>query len=274
MPQPEAPPSPVPTSQFASAFKGYDRIAVDDYVSKLRDELATTRKHHDEATTSVAELSRALSYHQKELTEAKGALARMADDPAGAAAMSERVKTMMKLAEEEIEELKQRAEADAANTRDAADAYSDKTRQKAEATAMQLAKEAEAQRLAADQEAAQLRAAMRRKAEDEVAVMRTETEKRVAEHKAQTERQVAEHKAQVERRVADLEASTKQRVAELESRTKARTDKMLADAERQLTEATAMRKQALELRSIVVDRLAASNSALQEALEKLGPAPE
>lgn len=281
MPQVEAPLSPAPQpspaatgpAQFATAFKGYDKIAVDTHIGKLKDELAATARHRDEATYSVAELTKALGYAQKELTDTKSALTRMADDPAGAAAMSERVKTMMRLAEEEIGELREKAQKEADATRDAADAYADKTRQKAQAVAEQLAKEAEAERATADQKALELRKAMQRKAEDEVALMRTETEKRVAAHKAQVEQQVAQHKAQVEQQVAAHKSEVEKRVAELEASSKQRTETMLSDAHKQLTEAKAMRKEALELRNLVFERLSASNSALQDALERLGDSP-
>lgn len=230
MPGVEAPLNPARNPQFATAFRGYDQIKVDEYVNQLKGDLAITAQHRDEATTSVAQLTKSLGYAQQELAEAKAALARMAEDPAGAAAMSERVKTMMRLAEEEIAELRDKAEQDAASTRDAADVYADKTRQNAQAVAEQLAKEAEERRAAAD-----------KKAQDEIAANRTEAE----------------------RAVAELQASAKQRA-----------DAMISDAQTQLAEAQAKHKEALELRATVADRLAASHTALQEAVKRLSDAPD
>jgi DivIVA domain-containing protein len=241
MPDAKAPASPSRNGEFTTVFRGYDPVKVDDALTQLKAELATTVQHRDEARTSVAELTKALSYSQKDLAEAKAALARMVEDPGGAAAMSERVKTMMRLAEEEIAELREKAEQEAASTREAADGYADKTREKAQAEAERLGKEAEQRRTAADKEAEQQRAAADKKAQEEIEAKR----------------------AEAERAIAERESSAKQRA-----------DAMLADAESQLTEATAKRKEALELHADVAGKLAASNTALQQALERIGATPD
>lgn len=254
---PEADTAPVsPNSarnaQFATAFRGYDQVQVDEHVKKLKDDLAGASRHRDEATASVAELTKSLSYAQKELTDAKAALTRLVEDPAGPAAMSERVKTMMQLAEEEIADLREKAEKDAASTRDAADSYADKTRQKAQAEAERLGKEAETRRDQLDKDANVRRAGLDKEADERRAAADKKSEEEIAAKRAETERAVAE----------------------LQSSAKERTDAMLADAEKQLAEAKAARKESLELRATVADRLAASHTALQDALERLGPVPE
>lgn len=241
MPEADASPNPVRKPHFATAFRGYDQVEVDEQITKLRRELNLTAQHRDEATTSVAELSKALSYTQQELTETKAALARLAEDPSGPAAMSERVKTMMQLAGEEIAEMREKAEQDAAATRDAADAYADKTRQKAEAVAEQMAQEAEEHRRRLDTEAAERRLAAEQKSADELAAKR---------------------------------AAAEQAVAELESSAKARTDAMISDAESRLADAARQQKHAVEFRKAVSERLTASHTALQDAIEQLGSMPE
>ncbi|PRX50489.1 DivIVA domain-containing protein [Prauserella shujinwangii] len=241
MAEAEESPNPTRNTQFATAFRGYDQIQVDEHVKKLADDLAKAARHRDEATASVAELTKALSYAQKELADAKAALTRMVEDPAGPAAMTERVKTMMQLAEEEIAELREKAEQDADSTRQAADSYADKTRKKAEAEAERLAKEAEDRRDQLDREADERRTAAEKKTEEEIAAKRAEAERKVAE---------------------------------LESSAKERTDAMIADAEARLAEAKAARTEALELRKTVAERLAASHTALQQAIEQLGSAPD
>lgn len=241
MPEPEASPNPVRKPQFATAFRGYDQFEVDEQITKLKHELTFAAQHRDEATTSVAELTKALSFTQKELTDTKAALARLAADPSGPAAMSERVKSMMQLAGEEIAEMREKAEQDAAATRDAADVYADKTRRKAEAVAEQLAKEAEARRLELDKEAEERRIASDKKSADELAAKRSAAERAVAE---------------------------------LESSAKERTDAMISDAEARLADAERQQKQAIEFRKAVSERLAASHTALQDAIERLGSMPD
>lgn len=252
MSNPDPSPTPAAKPLFGTAYRGYNKVEVDEHFSKLRSELAAAAQHRDEATASVAQLSKSLSYTQKELTDTKAALTRLAEDPSGPAAMSERVKQMMALADEEINEHKQKAEQDAAATRDAADAYSDKTRQKAESVAAQLAEEAKAQREQRDKEAADRRAAAERKSAEAVAA---------AEKKSADE-------------IAAKRAAADKAVAELQSDAKQRTDAMLADAEARLADAKLQQQQAVEFRKTVSERLTASHSALQEAIEQLGSLPE
>ncbi|MGH3433017.1 MAG: cell division protein DivIVA, partial [Thermocrispum sp.] len=234
-----------------------------EQLGKLRREMSAAAQHRDEATASVAQLSKSLSYTQKELTDTKSALARLAEDPSGPAAMSERVKAMMQLAEEEIGDHKDKAEKDAAATRDAADAYSDKTRQKAEAVAVQLADEAKAERDRLDKEAADRRAAAERKSADAIAAAERQSAESITATEQKSAKAISAKRAAAEKAVAELHADVKQR-----------TDAMTADAETRLADATKQQKAAVEFRKTVADRLTASHSALQEAIEQLGALPE
>ena len=243
MAEAQASPTQATTTPFATAFRGYEQAQVDEHIAKLNAELANAARHRDEATASVAELTKALSYAQKELSDTKNALARMVEDPAGPAAMTERVKTMMQLAEEEIGELKAKADKEAADIRAAADAYAEKTRTRAQAEAEKLAAEASAERERLDKEAEEQREELRTTVEAELAAQREKTEKETAE---------------------------------LTRTTEERTQAMISDAESRLAEARALRKEANELRSAVYERLSATQSALQNAVERLGsdPSPE
>ncbi|WP_298180676.1 DivIVA domain-containing protein [Saccharomonospora sp.] len=240
MAEAQASPTQVTNPQFATAFRGYEQVQVDEHVKKLTAELASATRHRDEATASVAELTKALSYAQKELADTKTALARMVEDPAGPAAMTERVKTMMQLAEEEIAELKAKAEREAADMRDAADAYAEKTRAKAQAEAEKLAADAAKERDRLDEEARQRRENQREAVEKELAAQRERTENETAE---------------------------------LQRVTKKKTDAMIAEAESRFAEARTLRKEAYEFRAAVFDGLTASQSVLQQAIERLGVDP-
>ncbi|MEY7970996.1 DivIVA domain-containing protein [Saccharomonospora xinjiangensis] len=240
MAEAQASPTQATNTQFATAFRGYDQAQVDEHVKKLNAELANAARHRDEATASVAELTKALSYAQKELSDTKNALTRMVEDPAGPAAMTERVKTMMQLAEEEIAELRAKAERDATDVRDAADAYAEKTRTKAQAEAEKLAADAEAERTRLDEEARQ----------------------RLTQQREATEAELAERRRKAEQEADELMRTTQQKA-----------EAMIAEAENRLTEARALRKEAYELRASVLERLTASHTALQQAVERLGADP-
>lgn len=240
MAEAQASPTQATTPQFTTVFRGYDQVQVEEHLKKLTSELASAARHRDEATASVAELTKALSYAQKELADTKNALARMVEDPAGPAAMTERVKTMMRLAEEEITELRAKAEKDAADMRAAADAYAEKTRTKAQAEAEKLTAEAARERDRLDEEARQRREEQRKAVEEELAAKCKKVEKEVEE---------------------------------LRRITKEKADAMLAEAESRFAEARTVRKEAYEFRAAVFERLTASQSVLQQAVERLGADP-
>jgi len=263
MPNPEPSPNPAKKPVFGTAYRGYNKAEVDQQIERLTTEMATIARQRDEAVESVAELTKSLAYTQKELTEAKAALARRAEDPSGPAAMSERVKAMMQLAEEEIAEHKAKAEEDANATREAAEAYADKTRKKAEETAAQLAEEAKAERERLDAEAADRRAEAERKSAEAIAKAEKESADKIAEAERKFAEEIAAKKAQAEKEVAELHADAK-----------ARTDAMLADAEARLADATKQQKAAVEFRKKVSERLSATYSALQEAVDTLGDMPD
>jgi cell division septum initiation protein DivIVA len=247
------------TAQFAVGMRGYNQSQVDERLAKLEGELKSSARKRDEAIATSSELSKSLSYAQKELADTKAALVRMSSSPSGAGAMAERVRMMMQLAEEEIADLKSAAEADAASTRGEADKYAhesqrnvDKLAKEAQAEREKLLADARAAAAAADAasakkrgeqdaEAQRVRAAADKKAEDASAAKRAEAERLAAE---------------------DVKTRKEQAAA------------ALADANRQQTEATQQRKLALDLRAKVADRLSATDVAVQEAIRLLAPAEE
>ncbi|KID31655.1 DivIVA domain-containing protein [Prauserella rugosa] len=252
MAEAEASPNPTKSGAFTTVFRGYDQVQVDEHLKKLSAKLEQTSRSRDDATASVAELTKALGHAQQELVETKAALTRMAEEPTGPAAMSERVKTMMKLAEEEIDELRKKAEEEADATRSAADSYSEKTREDARAEAKRLAEEAERERTRLDEEAAKQRADAEKASQDKIAAAEKKSSEEIAAAKAEAEK------------------SAKQ----LTDDATKRADAMLAEAEAKLADAKAKHSQALELREKVAQQLAASSAAFTDALDKLGSAPE
>lgn len=244
------------TSQFAVAMRGYNQHQVDERVTKLAADLKNASHKRDEAMQTVTELSKALSYAQRELADAKAGLVRMTSSPSGASAMAERVRMMMQLAEEEIAELKAKAEEDAAATRAEADKDAHTTRRNAEKAAKDAQAEHDAQLEAAraENERLNLEAAQLRDKLDAEAQQRREG----IEKKALDELEAK--KAEILRAAAAEEAEAKDRLG-----------KLVSDAENRRSVAEEQANQALEFRRKVTERLTATNTAMQEALKYLVP---
>jgi chromosome segregation ATPase len=255
-PEKPKPPSVPKSVQFAVGVRGYNQRQVDERIAELTKELKETAHNRDEAVATSADLTKALSYAQKELADTKAALARVSSSPSGAGAMAERVRMMMQLAEEEIADLRAAAEADAAATREEADKYSQETRR----TSDRLAREAEDERkrlMAQAQEEI--------KKQDEAAAAKRDELDAVALRARQEADEKAAAEAKAKREEADRIA------AEEITLKKQETDAALADAKQKQAEADKNRTLALDLRKKVAERLAATDAAVQEAIRLLAP---
>lgn len=243
-------------AHFAVAVRGYNQKQVDDRLAGLSAELKKTARNRDEAVATSGELSKALSYAQKELADAKAALVRMTASPSGAGAMAERVRMMMQLAEEEIAELKASAEADAASTREEADKYSHESRRAID----KLGKErtAEHEQLMADARAENQRLA------DEAKSYREKLDEEALERRHAADKKATD---ELSARIAETERLATDRIKNLEAEAAAK----LADANRQLAEAEERQRVTLALKANVADRLAATDLAIQEAIRALAP---
>ncbi|MEV4150223.1 hypothetical protein AB0J40_41655 [Amycolatopsis sp. NPDC049691] len=277
---PEKPQSAPKTAQFAVGVRGYNQRQVDERLAALEKDLRETSRSRDEAVATSADLSKALAYAQKELAETKAALARMSSSPSGAGAMAERVRMMMQLAEEEIADLRAAAEADAASTREQADKYAHETRR----TADKLAKDAEEERArllseakgeieklnaAAGAKRVELAAAAERARKEADAA----AEAAAASLREEADRKAAEELAAKKKAFDDEYAAKKKAFDDEISRKKQETEAALASARSQQAEADRNRKLALDLRSKVAERIAATDVAVQEAMRLLAPEP-
>src|SRR4051812_33970865 len=267
---PEKPHSAPKTAQFAVGVRGYNQRQVDERLAELTKEFRETSRSRDEAVATSSDLSKALAYAQKELAETKAALARMSSSPSGAGAMAERVRMMMQLAEEEIADLRSAAEADAASTREQADKYAHETRR----TADKLAKDAEEERARLRSEAKgeieKLNAAAGAKRVELAAA----AERARKEADAKAEAAAAEARAEADRKAAEELAARKKAFDEENARKKQETEAALASAKAQQATADQNRKLALDLRSKVAERIAATDVAVQEAMRLLAPVEE
>ncbi len=271
-------PEPAPaTSPFATAFRGYDQQQVDERIKKLTRDLEDTAQNRDEAVASLAELSKSLRQAQQDLVESKSALGRLAANPSGATAMTERVRAMMTLAEEEIAELRAKAEKEAEQTRGAADSYAERTREAADKLADEKKVELENRRAELESEFEARHAKLTAEHDQLMADGRTEVDRlaQLAEQRRDkldeeaAQRRSAEEKKTEETlaaKTAEVEKAAKEREADAEKR----STSMITDAENQLADAEKQRTQAIALRRDVTERLTATQTAMQDAMRQLG----
>jgi V/A-type H+-transporting ATPase subunit G/H len=109
----QAPRSP----HFDVVLRGYNQRQVNERVTRLEFDLRNAAKARDSAVAQAAELTKLLAATRHELDQARGQLHRIANGPLNASNVTERVRVMMKLAEEEIAEIRTSAEQQAAATR-------------------------------------------------------------------------------------------------------------------------------------------------------------
>lgn len=255
---------------FAVGVRGYNQRQVDERLAELTKEVREAARSRDESAATASDLSKALAYAQKELAETKAALARMSSSPSGAGAMAERVRMMMQLAEEEIADLRAAGEADAASTREGADKYAHETRR----TADKLAKDADEERTRmlkdARGEIEKLNAAASAKRVE----LSAAADRARKEADAKAEAAAAAKRDEADRVASEELARKKQGFEQEVARKKQETEAALAEAQRKQGEADKNRKLALDLRSKVADRIAATDVAVQEAMRLLAPAEE
>src|SRR5438067_8600478 len=95
---------------FDTVLRGYNQRQVNERVTRLTYDLKNATKSRQEAQTQIAELSKTLGSVQQQLLENKARLRRLTAAPASTEGMTERVRLMMQLAEEEIAEFKRQAD--------------------------------------------------------------------------------------------------------------------------------------------------------------------
>src|SRR3954451_901931 len=95
---------PPPGSAFALTRRGYDPAQVDDYLRDLFAHLRMLTADRDAAVEQNGQLTRQVNVAWAETDRLKVQLRRMSTAPDSVEGMSERVQTMLRLAQEEVEE--------------------------------------------------------------------------------------------------------------------------------------------------------------------------
>src|SRR5689334_795552 len=105
---------PAPGSAFAVSRRGYDPAQVDDYLRHLDAQFRMLAADRDAAVEQNAQLTRQVNVAWAETDKLKGQLRRMSAPPESVEGMSERLQSMLRLAQEEVAERRRQAEAEAA----------------------------------------------------------------------------------------------------------------------------------------------------------------
>jgi len=104
---------PAPGSAFAVTRRGYDPVQVDDYLRHLDAQLRMLAADRDAAVEQNGQLTRQVNVAWAETDRLKVQLRRLSAPPESVEGMSERLQSMLHLAQDEVAERRKRAEIEA-----------------------------------------------------------------------------------------------------------------------------------------------------------------
>src|SRR4051812_48437371 len=119
MPEPVAPP---PDGIFTVGRRGYEPQQVDAHLRRLDAEIRILVADRDAAVDQAAQLGRELDEARLRADRLRTQVRTMAARPSDVQGMSERIRTMLRLAEDEVADMLRRADAEVARRRGEADA--------------------------------------------------------------------------------------------------------------------------------------------------------
>jgi cell division septum initiation protein DivIVA len=105
---------PAPGSAFAVTRRGYDPVQVDDYLRHLDAQLRMLAADRDAAVEQNGQLTRQVNVAWAETDRLKVQMRRLSAPPESVEGMSERLQSMLHLAQDEVAERRKRAEIEAA----------------------------------------------------------------------------------------------------------------------------------------------------------------
>jgi cell division septum initiation protein DivIVA len=260
-----------PDAGFDVVRRGYDQGQVDTHLRRIDAEISILAADRNAAVDQSAQLGRELDDARARAEKLRAQVRTLAGPPQSVQGMSERMRSMLRLAEDEVSDMLGRAETEAAQRRQEAEQEAAQTLAAAreEAASFLGPAQREATELAerAARERAQLvtdRLAMERKIaadraamEQEIAELRSVTEARLAEERSTVEQALAAQRATVERDITELTG----RSAEDLARMQAESDARRAEVEEDFTIAMDQR------RSEALAALGAERAALQREID-------
>lgn len=256
-----------PTSSFDIVLRGYDRSQVHEYLERMEADLRIAVADRDAAAARTAELATQLAVCHGELESMHSRL-RQAEGPS-ADSISERLRHMLQLAEEEAESIRRQAQDESSRLQARMEQLSNEIETRhgdaeRRATAMVSEAEQRASKLVADARAqrdrldAEAEAKRRQATEDfEIALRsRREEEARIDEERRTTSAKTAEQRmatatAEAEKRLADAATQADRTLSE--ARTEAK--RMVSHAQHRIEELN-------RIRDKIIDQLGALRALL------------
>jgi cell division septum initiation protein DivIVA len=303
-----------PSAGFEVVRRGYDQGQVESHLRRLDAEIQILATDRDAALDQSAQLARELDEARARAERLRVQVRSLVSPPQSVQGMSERMRSMLRMAEDEAGEMLTQAAHEAAELRRDADAHAARVVATAEeqAAALRASSQADAER--ALQEVARVRAEMqdelragqeqlaadratataqlvaaREQAEKQRVASWTESERRrkvieedftIAMNRRRSEAlaQLTAERDRLERQVETIRSTTEARArAELErARTAARAELEQAQVTAQAITADASRRvhELVQIRRRILEQLGGTRAALDESLATLDPLPE
>ncbi|MFY9807649.1 MAG: chromosome segregation protein [Pseudonocardiaceae bacterium] len=267
-------------STFDIVRRGYDCAQVDYQLEQLRADLRIAVADRDAGAAQAAELARTLEAARGEIDDLLAQLTRLSAPPTSVEGMSERVVRMLRTAQRESAEITAKATTAAAEIRADAEREADELRNRYE----QMIADAQRRRTVMEGEHQRAIADAHRRAEQIVALAKKRAEQLNAESSARMQQAEEDFDITMSARRRGVTTELAQEQAGSKAEAKRRVDEATDVARRLVTEAdqTAVarvqeatrRVEALRtLRRQLNGQLQSVSSKLDEAMERLSPAP-
>ena len=274
---------------FRVSRRGYDQLQVETHLQRVDADLRMVVADRDAAAAGITEITRELDVVRSENEALRLQVRKLSAPPQDVQGMSERLRSMLRLAQEEVAEIRARADAEVAKARadmerDAgqlvADARAEAARIVDEARAAEAA--VEAHRVATEDDLARrqaIAAAEIRTADDQARAHRegllAESEQRrrevdedftIAMNQRRSEALAAltMERTTAQREIAQRRADSQDEAAATVSQARQQAREIVADAEAHLIELTA-------LRGRIAEQLSGSRSRIDQLLEVISP---
>jgi cell division septum initiation protein DivIVA len=197
---------------FGVSWRGYDRLEVDNYRSRVESELASTRTAYERAAQAHAQTTERLRAVQNDLGRVRSQLT---NSPT---ALSDRLREILHLAEQDADQTRADARTEADKMRSSAVADTKTIVQQARETGAEIVNAARAEQQKLMAEAEQLHAAARQEIEDahaEAAAHRTEADRHASEQREQADAAAASRIAEMTQQLSDLTRQRDEAIATL-----------------------------------------------------------
>lgn len=275
---PVDPAESLPDAGFDLVRRGYDQGQVDTHLRRIDAEISILAADRNAAVDQAAQLGRELEDARARAEKLRAQVRTLAGPPQSVQGMSERMRSMLRLAEDEVSDMLGRAETEAAQRRQEAELEATQTlaaaREQAasylgpaqtEATELAERTARERAQLVTDRVAMERAIAADRAAmEQEIAELRAAAAARLAEERSTVEHLLAAQRAEVEREIAELTTRSDEERARLQAESDARR----AEVEQDFTIAMDQR------RTEALAGLAAERAALRHEIDGLQEAHE